>query len=146
MKLISHRGNVYRRIAEAENHPDYIKGAIISGFEVEIDAWVNNASIYLGHDKPQYPVDLNWLEQYSPYLWIHCKNLEALSYFTKIKSDLNYFSHDQDFATLTSKGYIWSTKSCDQGILVLPENYNTTLHTGTIGICSDEIEKWRQHS
>jgi hypothetical protein len=143
MKLISHRGNTYRKMEEVENQPDYIKGAIMLGYDVEIDIWAKGDKLYLGHDKPQYPVELNWLEQYSQKLWIHCKNLEALSYFNKLQSDLNYFSHDKDFATLTSKGYIWSANFCNNGILVLPEVFNTTPDVGTIGICSDEVEKWR---
>ena len=61
MILISHRGNFKGRNPEKENHPDYIKDAIERGYHVEVDVWVNNGIFYLGHDEPQWRVDVDFL-------------------------------------------------------------------------------------
>ena len=150
MILISHRGNINGKHTERENHPSYIDEAIAAGYDVEIDVWVRGDKIFLGHDTPDYMIDINWLENRSPSLWIHCKNMDALSYFNKYNDttskQFNYFSHDVDMGVLTSHNYIWSTNLYDRGILVLPEVFNKEPNEGTIGICSDIIEKYKDES
>ena len=56
---------------------------------------------------------------------------------------VNYFWHENDLGTLTSKGYIWSTNLFDRGILVMPEIFNKEPMTSTLGVCSDYIEKYK---
>jgi len=150
MILISHRGNINRKNIEKENHPSYIDEAIEAGYDVEIDIWYLEGRLFLGHDTPDYLVDINWLENRSNKLWIHCKNMDALSYFNeyewKKSIQFNYFSHDVDMGVLTSHSYIWSTNLYDRGILVLPEVFNKEPFKGTIGICSDVIEKYKDES
>ena len=146
MILISHRGNINGNQPNQENHPDYIWKAIREGFDVEIDVWYVNGKIKLGHDVPQYDFPIELLENYYNKLWIHCKNLEAVSKlnkFDKIGTRLNYFWHQNDDVTLTSKGYIWAYPNiqCENSIAVMPpENYNLKNH---IGICSDNIIKYK---
>ena len=53
MILIAHRGNIDGP-SEMENHPDHIQKALDAGFHVEVDAWVIDGEIFLGHDEPQY--------------------------------------------------------------------------------------------
>ena len=60
MILISHRGNLNGKIPENENCPDYIDKAIHSGYDVEIDIWMIDNELFLGHDGPQYKVIYNW--------------------------------------------------------------------------------------
>ena len=79
MKLISHRGNLNGPNKERENHPDYIWEALQAGYEVEIDVWWIDGKFMLGHDKPQYNFPFSLIERYYSKLWIHCKNMEALS-------------------------------------------------------------------
>jgi len=150
MILISHRGNIDGKIPSAENHPSYIDTALILGYDVEIDVWYVDGKLCLGHDVPQYEVSLEWLELRSPSLWIHCKDMNSLSYFneysTKISSQFNYFSHDVDMGVLTSHNYIWSTHLYDRGILVLPELFNREPTERTLGICSDIIKKYKDES
>ena len=150
MILISHRGNINGKNVERENHPSYIDEAIEAGYDVEIDVWYLGGRLFLGHDSAQYVVDIHWLENRSNKLWIHCKNMDALSYFNeyewKQSIQFNYFSHDVDMGVLTSHSYIWSTNLCDRGILVLPEVFNNEPNEGTIGICSDVIEKYKDES
>jgi len=147
MILISHRGNIDGKIPSAENHPSYIDTALNLGYDVEIDVWYVGDKLCLGHDVPQYEVSLEWLELRSPSLWIHCKDMNSLSYFNeysnKISSQFNYFSHDVDMGVLTSHNYIWSTHLYDRGILVLPELFNREPIERTLGICSDVIKKYK---
>ena len=147
MILISHRGNIEGKDKLSENTPNYIDTAIQLGYDVEVDVWLIRNKLYLGHDFGQYQIDINWLENRSNKLWIHCKNMEALSYFNeydwKNSNQFNYFSHDVDMGVLTSHNYIWSTNLYDRGILVLPEVFNKEPNEGTIGICSDYIKHYK---
>jgi hypothetical protein len=150
MILISHRGNINGKNVERENHPSYIDEAIQAGYDVEVDVWFVNNRLYLGHDSPDYLIDIHWLETRSSSLWIHCKNMNALSYFNeyewKDSNQFNYFSHDVDMGVLTSHSYIWSTNLYERGILVLPEVFDKEPDEGTMGICSDVIEKYKDES
>ena len=71
--------------------------------DCEIDVWVFNEDYFLGHDEPQYQVDYHFLCKKG--LWIHCKNLDALDY---LPISSNYFWHEEDSYTLTSKKFIWT--------------------------------------
>lgn len=144
MILISHRGNLIGKIPERENSPSYIDEAIQMGYDVEIDIWyMDDGSLYLGHDLPTYKIELDWLQYRNSKLWIHCKNMNALSYFNTY-GKFNYFSHDVDEGVLTSYSYIWSTKQYKGGILVLPEVFNKEPIQTTIGICSDVIRNYKK--
>ena len=145
MKLISHRGNINGIIKEKENHPDYILDAIKKGYEVEIDIWFFKNKYFLGHDKPIYKIKKEFLIKNYKYLWIHCKNIEALNKLHNIPL-LNVFFHDKDKYTLTSKRFIWAypnEKLTENTICVLPEWNNLNLNGKKIlGICSDYIGKY----
>ncbi len=143
--LISHRGNINGEKPELENSPDYILSAIELGYDVEIDVRVVKDKIYLGHDNSEYEVSLRWLDNLSERLWVHCKNIEAIELFTMTDNNLNYFWHQEDKVTLTSKGYIWAypgNQPIKSSIAVLPEWLNDDID-GCLGICSDIIEKYR---
>ena len=148
MILISHRGNINRVIPERENDPKYIIEAISNGFEVEIDVWFVNDKFKLGHDKPQYDFPHELLEHQASKLWLHCKNLEAVSQFNILDSTgtyLNYFWHQKDDVTLTSKGWIWAypgKQPIKGSIAVMPELNNDDL-TQCAGICSNNIIKYK---
>jgi len=78
-------------------------------------------------------------------MWIHCKSKEALVKLVEIDKGghkLNYFWHEDDYATLTSKGFIWSINSLDNGILVMPESTNNIPGNLTTGVCSDYIGEY----
>jgi len=146
MKLISHRGNLNGPNPEQENHPDYIWAALRAGFDVEIDVWFIDGKIMLGHDKPQYDFPFELLENHYSKLWIHCKNMDALSKLNDLDpvgSKLNYFMHESDLGVLTSKCYIWSTNLFDKGILVMPETFDKKPIETTLGVCSDYIENYK---
>lgn len=141
MIYIAHRGNLQGPNKDWENHPDYIEYAINEGFDVEIDVRSYNSVLYLGHDEPQYKI--NVLSLVTKPLWVHCKDIEALELMPK---DLNYFYHDNDAFTLTSKGYIWCypARFSPKGIIVHPESASVSkeLLYSVVGMCSDNIRKW----
>lgn len=147
MRLISHRGNINGPIPERENSPDYIDEAIKLDYEVEIDLWgFNKNKLYLGHDKPEYKIDLQWLVERRHNLWIHCKNRNSL-YFIHTNNEFNYFFHENDKFTLTSKGYIWANigKAVKNCIINQPEKFDGDFKLSIIqplGICSDYIKNW----
>ena len=144
MILISHRGNIDGRKVPFENRPSYIDEAIEAGYDVEIDVWYHQHSFWLGHDYGQYEIDINWLKERSHTLWIHCKNVEALEWFNII-GRFNYFWHEEDTATLTSKLFIWAypgKQPIKCSIAVMPEIYNDDV-TQCVGICSDVIQNYK---
>lgn len=146
MKLISHRGNLTGPVQDLENRPDYIIKAINYGFDVEIDLWVidiNNNILYLGHDKPEYKIEHEWIIKNSSNLWIHCKNLFALRYL--LQTDTKYFWHQEDDFALTSNKNIWTYPSkdvLDHSIIVCKDISSTIKifeENIAYGICSDYI-------
>ena len=111
MILIAHRGNINGKVEKLENSPSYIDSAIEQGYDVEIDVWYHQHEFWLGHDEPSYEVSLKWLTDRKDSLWIHCKDLISIDMLRELQIrnnvDLNYFFHDEDDCTLTSKGDLW---------------------------------------
>jgi hypothetical protein len=59
---------------------------------------------------------------------------------------LNYFWHENDSLTITSKGYLWvypGKQPVKGGIAVLPEMNNDDI-SQSLGICSDVIENYKK--
>ena len=83
---------------------------------MEVDLWWEKGEFWLGHDSPQYKVDWAWLGQHNDVLWVHCKNLAAISRVSN--SELNWFFHDRDEVALTARGFLW----CYPGITVPGSN------------------------
>jgi hypothetical protein len=145
MFLISHRGNLRGANKKLENSPSYIMNALQKGYDVEVDVWLEKNQYYLGHDRPQYKIDLSFLKNNK--LWCHCKNIDVL--YNLLYADVHCFFHDMDDATLTSKGYIWTYPGAfltKKSICVMPEkiDYDDKYLTNLSGICSDYIEDYKQ--
>ena len=143
MILISHRGNI-KGISDFENNPEKIDHVLSMGYNVEVDVRIYNDELYLGHDKPEYKTSINWILQRSSKLWIHCKDLKSLESISGHSSSntLNYFFHNTDKCTITSKGYLWvypGYKKKKNSIAVMPE-INKEDTGDCIGICSDNID------
>ena len=107
MKIISHRGFLKGPDSKIENSPQFIDKAISLELDVEIDLWLICDELFLGHDNPKYKVDIDWLLNRKNNLWIHCKNIKAIDYLLMRKYSLNFFFHQLDDVTLTSKGFLW---------------------------------------
>lgn len=140
MILISHRGNVTGPNPTLENYPLNLESVMSSGYDVEIDLWYVNSEWMLGHDSPQYHVAMEWLETHVSQLWIHCKNVDAMVKMSEINL-FNFFWHESDTMTLTSRGYMWvypGKQPIPNSIAVLPERYADDVSKCS-GICSDFI-------
>ena len=142
MKLISHRGNINHVDTNRENTKLYIQEAINLGYDVEIDIWKTDV-LYLGHDEPTHPIDLKWLTDRENNLWIHCKNLEALTEL--IETNLRVFYHQNEDYTIISDKHIWAhnlsniNNKCIIPLLSKNEIQNWKP-TEVYGVCSDYIE------
>jgi hypothetical protein len=148
LKLISHRGNLFGPELSLENTQPYVEKAIELGFDVEIDVWYldSTKSFYLGHDKPENKVSIAWIKNFRSYLWIHCKNNEAL-FSLYSESYLRYFWHQNDDYTITNTGVFWvypGKELNSNSVMVLPEKYldikmleinDFKVH----GVCSDYV-------
>lgn len=146
MIYISHRGNINKKIIERENEPSYIMEALKQGYHVEIDIWLIENKLMLGHDKPQYIIDQNFLIHDG--LWIHAKNLEAFELLIN-NNEVRCFWHTYENIILTSKNDIWifpGNPIIKNSIAVLPETVSYSIEDLKIckGICSDIIEQYRQ--
>ncbi len=139
MILISHRGNISGPSLQ-ENSPSFIDAAIHAGFEVEIDVWLNSGELFLGHDNPQYPVDLEFLN--SRPLWCHAKNFNALTYM--LENNITCFWHEEDDFTLTSNNQIWTypLKKVEKRSIIVCKTLEDTqkyAKKDIFGVCSDFV-------
>ena len=144
MILISHRGNINGKKEELENKPQYIDESLSLGYDVEVDVWFIDGIFYLGHDNPQYGISLDWLYERKDKLWVHCKNVESIEKFNTLNENYNYFWHQEDTVTLTTKNFIWAypgKQPIKNSISVLPELFNDNTSV-CIGICSDYIQNY----
>jgi len=146
MKIIAHRANINGPCSKKENKKSSIKDCINLGYDVEIDIRLLDGKLYLGHDIPEVIITKEELREIKNKVWIHCKNLNAFSFFSKIQEEFNYFWHEEDAYTLTSKGYIWAypgEELSPECICVMPE-INSSLNRikdlrniCISGICTD---------
>ena len=144
MIVISHRGNLNGINPSMENRPDYIQKAIDDHFQVEIDLWYVDEGLYLGHDEPQYEIELDWLEERKNDLWIHPKNFNALDFLTTSNLGYKYFWHNLDEYTVVSTKHIWAhnfdkLEKTDNCIVPLLDKKSLILSFSTkfYGICTD---------
>ena len=145
MILISHRGNIDGKNPSKENDPSYVSYALWKGYNVEIDLWVNDSKLFLGHDEPKYEIDKTWIGFREKNLWIHCKNVSAIELCYN-QNHWNYFWHDTDTLTITSKGFLWvypGKQPIKNSIAVLPAIHNDDV-SYCIGVCSDFISKYKR--
>mgnify|MGYP003110424711 FL=1 len=128
MRLIAHRGNLNGPNPLVENDPQRITYCIDEGY-----------------DEPQHKVNWFWIAGRRDRLWIHCKDVATLHEFSTKTSGYNFFFHDKDDYTLTSKQYIWAYPGksyTDHTVMVMPEwkedvDWDTLRATNCFGICTD---------
>lgn len=140
MKIISHRGNLNGPKSCIENSHAAIRDAIALGFDVEIDLWIVDGKLKLGHDFPEF--DENGLiEEFSDRLFCHAKHLEVIPYLQAL--GCHWFWHETDTITLTSKGIPWCFPGIEVPasiILDLEPQLLTALpdkNLNIYGICTD---------
>jgi hypothetical protein len=145
MILIAHRGNTNGPISDKENSPQYLIEALSKGYYVEVDVWKIDEQVFLGHDKPEYLIDISFLKSDVKFI-CHAKTPETLELL--LKHNIHCFFHDTDECVLTSKGFIWTypgKKLTNMSICVMPEWQNPKLDKDFVlkcyGVCSDWISK-----
>jgi len=140
MFKIAHRGNTNGPNEKYENNPDYITEALQEGYNVEVDVWSYENRLFLGHYIAEYKTSIDFLQ--NKKLWCHCKNIDALKIL--LYNDIRCFFHENDEATLTSDGYIWTfpgKQLTNKSICVMPEKINVKIPSNVAGVCSDYISK-----
>ncbi len=151
MKVIAHRANLNGSETWLENKPQQIDKCINLGYDVEVDVRYDTLTrvFWLGHDEPQYQVTWSWMSNYQNHLWIHCKDVVTLHEFSTQTNGYNFFFHDKDDYTLTSKQYIWAYPGksyTDNTVIVMPEwkddtDWNDLKSANCYGICTDYPER-----
>lgn len=147
MIFIAHRGNLFGPNLVDENKPEYLLEAINKGFHIETDLWMIKNQLYLGHDKPTYKIDIQFLLNIKEKLFCHCKNIDALYYIMQNYKDIECFYHINDECVLTSKNHIWNfpgSKLTPLSICVMPEYVNQKIEQidkECYGVCSDYVYK-----
>lgn len=139
MIIIAHRGNINGPDKKNENKPEYLIKAIDNNLYVELDLWKIENELFLGHDNPQYKIDIDFLLKYKEKIFCHCKNLDALYYILFNNFDIECFFHDKDECVLTSKKRIWNypgSKLTDRSICVMPEK-SSQIAENCFGVCTD---------
>lgn len=160
MKIIAHRGLLHGPNRDIENSPTQIDLAL-KEFHVEIDVWYIDRRWWLCHDYPNaipdaadrnihqlgvaYEIDLKWILDRMDRLWIHCKNTRALVELKKLGLPMNYFWHEHDTVTLTSRGFIWAypgKQPIADSVAVLPEIHSDVVDQ-CYGVCTDYPYRYR---
>ncbi len=144
MLIIAHRGNTDGSVPALENKPDYIRGALQAGYDVEIDVWYNKKFelLSLGHEAPLCVISKDFL--LTEGLWCHAKNLEALELLNEMDIK-HFFAHDRDSFVLTSSQFIWTfpgEQVSKKSIVVFPEKLQPKMYENCYGICTDYAEQY----
>jgi hypothetical protein len=138
MIKIAHRGNLKGPCAD-ENKPEHLIRAAALGFFVEVDVWKIDNDWFTGHDEPQYQVDFDFLNNAKFYL--HCKNLESLTFLTRKLVRCDFFAHDKDDWVLTDKGQIWTLPWKEVGHNSIIVDFRNKIdwreYDGIYGVCAD---------
>ena len=149
MIFISHRGNIDEVYPDRENSPNYIDEAIGQGYDVEMDVRLIAGKFYLGHDGPEYEVQLQWLLDRRAHLWVHTKNFAALS--ALITEPLRTFYHQKENHTIINHcNLIWShelSEANEKSIIPLISQEDIArqpMPQHVYGVCSDFVELLRK--
>jgi beta-phosphoglucomutase-like phosphatase (HAD superfamily) len=144
---VLHRGNMSGLNKVTENDPLILKKALESGWDCEIDIWLNEGEkkgVWLGHDSPEHYLDDTSCDALLSHsgAWIHCKNLAAFNWLRE-RSDtsrFHFFSHDLDPLALTSRGIAWiypGVEFSGRGTVTVVKADCKSLPKNVKGVCVD---------
>lgn len=147
MKIVSHRGNLDGINHKLENHPSQIDLAIKHNLLVEIDLRIADNKFWLGHDKPDYLIDKQWLFDRKQDLIVHSKDLATSNCLMDFNRELNWFYHTDEDVVLTSLGWMWCYPEIylSNGISVLIGD-EVKLNSKVLGVCTDYPLKFRMYN
>jgi hypothetical protein len=150
---VCHRGNVSGPQKELENNFGILIQRSIQGYRVEVDVWYHEQNLWLGHDKPEYKITLDWLASCKKRL-IHAKDGKTFEYLLleagKRALDLHVFYHTEEDYVLTNKGLVicYPGKPLLEGSLcMMPERakYRPEDFQKSFSICSDRRDAVSSH-
>jgi hypothetical protein len=140
-----HRGNLTGPKKEFENNFGILIQRSIQGYSTEVDVWYHEHNLWLGHDKPEYKISMDWLASCKRRL-IHAKDGKTFEYLLleagKRAIDLHIFYHTEEDYVLTNKGLVicYPGKPLLEGSLcMMPERttYSPQELQKSFCICSD---------
>lgn len=107
---IAKRGNFCGAKPSRENTIDYLKEAINRGYCIECDIWYDskNDKFYLGHDKPEHVVYIEFLRD--ERIFVHAKDLITYSKLIKYK-DVQCFYEYINYGYSIINDMIWFHKN-----------------------------------
>ena len=144
---LCHRGNLTGSVKELENNFGILIQRTLQEYPVEVDVWLHEKNLWLGHDKPEYKVSLDWLASDKRRL-IHAKDGKTFEYLLqeagKRALDLHIFYHTDEDYVLTNKGMVicYPGKPLLEGSMcMMPEraNYKPQELQRCFSVCSDSI-------
>jgi hypothetical protein len=150
---ICHRGNVAGPQKELENNFGVLIQRSIQGYRVEVDVWYKDNTLWLGHDKPEYKITLEWLASCKKRL-IHAKDGKTFEHLLleagRRAFDLHIFYHTEEDYVLTNKGLVicYPGKPLLQGSLcMMPERAKYTMEElqKSFSVCSDRRDAVSSH-
>ena len=147
MKLISNAGNLFG-LTDNDNKPEHIENTINQGFDVKVDLWLQDNQLYLGTYKPEYKLDIDFLEKHHQKLWLQCHDLTIIERFYDLDpmgTKLNYFFIDKDPITRTSKWYniVSGEKPIKGCVYMNPEAHSDFDFTQCYGLISNSAAIYR---
>jgi hypothetical protein len=151
---ICHRGNISGPIEGFENNFGILIQRTLQGNHVEVDVWFHENHLWLGHDKPEYKVSLEWLASCKRRL-IHAKDGKTFEHLIqeagKRALDLHIFYHTDEDYVLTNKGLVicYPGKPLLQGSLcMMPErsSYKREEIEKCFSVCTDSKNGISSHS
>lgn len=150
MRYISHRGNLTgpKTALYGENHPrsieEFLRLHPEEDIACEVDVWWQEGKgFYLGHDKPEYPVDKTFFR--ARRIFTHCKDIQSF-YLLKLEEDTSikaFFHQRDDVVQISNSKCIWSFPRAEVlltplSIAVLPELVpNWAGLNKCAGVCTD---------
>jgi hypothetical protein len=143
---ICHRGNITGPQKELENNFGILIQRSIQGYSTELDVWFHEGQLWLGHDKPEYKITLEWLASDKRRL-VHAKDGKTFEYLLleagKRAVDLHIFYHTDEDYVLTNKGIVIAYPGkplLEGGLCMMPEraNYSQEELNKSFCICSDK--------
>lgn len=142
--LIAHRGLINGPDKALENNIETIKERDQNGLYSEIDVWLVDNTWFVGHDKPDTFIDLEYLMNRANYLWIHAKNKEAFEELVSLRKEghnLCVFWHTTEDYCFTSNldVIVYPGKPLiENSVFMMPENsHGIEINTTITHICSD---------
>jgi hypothetical protein len=106
---IYHRGNS-RGAPDTENDPNCLSTIVAAGRHVEVDVWLRDGAVFVGHDAPTHIVAWDWLVALAPRALIHCKDgatfVGLRTWFAERGLEADLFYHTTEDYALSTGGKI----------------------------------------